>query len=149
MGDVVFFSHIKGKRRSTVLLFGNRTFLVCSLAAVIHGTGLRTHPPLAWNWVLQDEIERARVSFLAAMCQLLGEGVRKRGQNLRQRIRGRAGPCWFAGRAWWVGFAKPWGTTCARDNALYGFLDIVAPPFNAVQLHNPRPSTRIGEHLTR
>lgn len=35
------------------------------------------------------------------------------------------------------------------DNALYGFLDMVAPPFNAVQLHNPRPSTRIGEHLTR
>jgi len=80
MGDVVFLSHFKGKRRSAVSLFGNRTFLVCSLAVVIHGTGLRTHPPLAWNWVLQDEIERARVSFLAAMCQLLGEGVRKRGQ---------------------------------------------------------------------
>lgn len=29
------------------------------------------------------------------------------------------------------------------------FVDIVAPPFDAVQLHHPRPSTRIGEHLTR
>lgn len=78
IGDVVFLSHFKGKRRSAVLWFGKRTFLVCSLAFVIHGTGLRTHPPLAWNWVLQDEIERARISSLAAMCQLLGEGVRKR-----------------------------------------------------------------------
>lgn len=80
--SVMFFfvSHLKGKRRSTILLFGNRTFLVCSLAVVIHGAGLRTHLPLAWNWLLQDEIERARVSFLAAMCQLLGEGVRKRGR---------------------------------------------------------------------
>lgn len=112
--DVVFLSHIKGKRRSTVLLFGNRTFLVCSLAVVIHGPGLRTHPPLAWNWVLQDEIERARVSFLAAMCQLLGEGSGSVGKYPAAVLRERAGPCWFAGRAWWVGFAKPWGTTCTR-----------------------------------
>lgn len=105
---VVFLSHSKGKRRSTVLWYGNRTFLICSLAVVIRGTGFRAHPPLAWNWVLQDEIERARVSFLAAMCHLLGEGVRKaRASPLRQGFRGRACPCWFAGRAWWAGSQNP------------------------------------------
>lgn len=42
------------------------------------------------------------------------------------------------------------GEPLARaDNALYGFVATVAPPFDAVQLHNPRPLTRIGEHLTR
>lgn len=78
-----------------------------------------------------------------------GKGSGSVGESMRQGFRGRAGPCWFAGRAWWIGFANPGEPLERDDNALYGFVDIVAPPFDAVQLHNPRPSTRIGEHLTR
>lgn len=123
---VVFFVfHIKGKRRSTVLLFGNRTFLDCSLAVVVHGTGLRTHPPLAWNWVLQDEIERARVSFLAAMCQLLGEGVRKRGRVHAARLPRTSWSLLVRG-AGLVGLAlqNPGEPLAPDHNALYGFLSL-------------------------
>lgn len=83
--------------------------------------------------MLQDEIERARVSFLAAMCQLLGEGVRKRGQVHAGGLSG--GDLVPAGGAGLVG----WGTSSTTMHC-EDFSIRVAPPFNAVQLHNPWPT---------